>query len=102
MIDNRRLLLIERPGDNFLDNPHKVFKLDTEKLSTDIPQDKCLVQNLYASVDPTMRVWMSGIKTYIGVLELGSVMPSLCVAKVVKSTLKGFQPGDLVLTMCGW
>lgn len=49
-----------------------------------------------------MRVWMSGIKTYIGVLELGSVMPALCVGKVLKSTLKGYAEGDLVLSMIGW
>lgn len=103
MIENKRMILVERPGDNYFDNPGKVFKVDIEKInSNEIPEGMVLVETHYVSIDPTMRVWMSGIRTYMGVLELNSVMPAMAVGKVIKSNLKGFEAGDIVMGMMGW
>jgi Putative NADP-dependent oxidoreductases len=102
MIKNKRLLLVKRPGPDFLSNPGACFKTDESEISTNLSENTCLVQNMYISIDPTMRVWMSGIKTYIGVLELGSLMPALCVGRVIKSNAQGYTEGDIVMGMFGW
>jgi NADPH-dependent curcumin reductase len=103
MLSNHQYILVKRPGADFLDNPATCFKYQEVKLSTELKQPgTVLVQNLFISIDPTMRVWMSGIRTYIGVLNLGDIMPSLNIGKVIKSNSDKFHVGDIVQGMSGW
>lgn len=60
-----------------------------------------LVQNLYLSVDPTQRGWMSA-DTYLPAIAIGEVIRSLGVGQVVESKHPKFAPGQLVQGGLGW
>jgi len=49
-----------------------------------------------------MRVWISGQKTYMKPVEVGDVMPALCIGEVIFSRHSKFDIGDLVMGMIGW
>lgn len=77
------------------------YELSTAEVPT--PGDgQVLVRNQYLSIDPAMRVWITGRKTYVDGVKVGQVMPGSAVAEVVKSKKEGFEPGDLVVGVFGW
>ena len=61
-----------------------------------------LVRNLYLSVDPAMRGWVSAVANYSDPVALGAVMRSLAVGRVEESRHPDFHPGDYVTGMFGW
>ena len=61
-----------------------------------------LVRNLYLSLDPAMRGWISDAPSYMPPVGIGEVMRGGCVAEVLDSRIEGFSPGDLVFGMLGW
>jgi NADPH-dependent curcumin reductase CurA len=60
-----------------------------------------LVRNLYLSMDPTQRGWMSR-DTYIPAMAVGDVVRSFGVGQVVGSRHDGFKQGDVVQGGVGW
>ena len=61
-----------------------------------------LVHNLYLSLDPAMRGWISEARSYMPPVAIGEVMRGGCVAEVIESGHPGYSPGDLVFGMFGW
>jgi NADPH-dependent curcumin reductase CurA len=61
-----------------------------------------LVRNLYLSLDPAMRTWMTAARSYIPPVEIGEVMRAACVGEVLESRHEGFEPGERVLGTFGW
>src|SRR5512132_1885543 len=61
-----------------------------------------LVRNLYLSLDPAMRTWMTNVRSYIPPVEIGEVMRGACVGRVVDSKHGAFAPGELVMGTFGW
>ena len=61
-----------------------------------------LVRNIYLSLDPAMRGWMSDRKSYIEPIGIGDVMRGLTVGEVVESKAEGFAAGDRVSGALGW
>ncbi len=61
-----------------------------EESIPEIDEGQALVRTLYLSLDPTNRVWMSQLRSYIPPVELGAVMRGLGVGQVVES-----RRGDL-------
>ncbi len=61
-----------------------------------------LVRTLYASLDPTHRIWVSDMDQYMPPVELGAVMRAGAIAEVVESTVPEFAAGDLVSGLMGW
>ncbi|MBI2423472.1 MAG: NADP-dependent oxidoreductase [Candidatus Hydrogenedentes bacterium] len=62
-----------------------------------------LVRNLYLSLDPAMRGWMTENRdSYIPPVELGEVMRGLTVGEVVESKNPAYAPGDKVTGRGGW
>ena len=67
------------------------------------PSDgQVLVRNIYLSVDPAMRGWVSAVANYSEPVALGAVMRSLAVGRVEESRNSDFHPGDYVTGMFGW
>ena len=67
------------------------------------PSDgQVLVRNIYVSVDPAMRGWVSAVANYSDAVALGAVMRSVAVGRVEESRGSDFHPGDYVLGMFGW
>ena len=61
-----------------------------------------LVRNIYLSVEPAMRGWVSALANYSEPVALGAVMRSLAVGRVEESRHPDFHPGDYVTGMFGW
>ena len=61
-----------------------------------------LVRMLYISVDPYLRGRMREGRSYIPPFQVGQVIESGGVGKVVESRDDRFQPGDIVTGMFGW
>jgi NADPH-dependent curcumin reductase CurA len=67
------------------------------------PKDgEVLVRNLYLSLDPTMRGWISGRRTYVAGVQVGQVMRGACVGQVEVSRKEGWAAGDLCTGTFGW
>ena len=69
---------------------------------SDPSNGQVLVRNLYLSVDPAMRGWVSAVANYSDPVALGAVMRSLAVGRVEESRHPDFHPGDYVTGMFGW
>lgn len=61
-----------------------------------------LLETLYLSIDPAMRVWMGENPGYVPRIEIGEVMRAFGIARVLDSRAEGFAPGDLVQARPGW
>ena len=67
------------------------------------PSDgQVLVRNIYLSVDPAMRGWVSAVANYSEPVALGAVMRSGAVGRVEESRSSDFHPGEYVTGMFGW
>ena len=67
------------------------------------PSDgQVLVRNVYLSIDPAMRGWLSAVNNYSEPVALGAVMRSLAVGRVEASRNSEFRPGEYVTGMFGW
>jgi NADPH-dependent curcumin reductase CurA len=92
MAVNRQWILKKRPvGD--------VGPDDLELVETPIPElapDEMLVRNVYLSLDPTNRIWMSDMDQYMPPVEIGDVMRGGTMGVVEKSNIAAFKPGDIV------
>ncbi|MBS0518526.1 MAG: NADP-dependent oxidoreductase [Proteobacteria bacterium] len=61
-----------------------------------------LVRNLYLSVEPAMRGWVSAVANYAEPVPLGGVMRSIAAGRIVESRHPDWKAGDLVVGMFGW
>ena len=67
------------------------------------PSDgQVVVRNIYLSVDPAMRGWVSAVANYSEPVALGAVMRSLAVGRVEASRNSDFHPGEYVTGTFGW
>jgi len=76
-----------------------------EIVSAPIPEcgdNEVLVRNIYLSVDPAMRGWVSDVMSYLEPVRVGAVMRSLAVGRVEVSHHPDFRPGEFVTGMFGW
>lgn len=96
---NRQWKLMHRPiGD--------IRQGDLQLVESAVPKPgpgEMLVRNIYLSLDPTNRIWMSDMDQYMPPVEIGDVMRGGTVGVVEQSNHPGFQPGDIVQPMmAGW
>ncbi len=71
----------------------------------DVPEageGEFLVRNLFLSLDPAMRTWMTDRPSYVPPVGLGEVMRGMCTAQVVESRTPDFSEGDTLVGMFGW
>jgi NADPH-dependent curcumin reductase CurA len=95
---NRQVILKSRPADipeaeNF------------EIIETPAPEpgdNEVLVRNIYLSVEPAMRGWVSAVANYSEPVGLGEVMRAFTVGRVAASRHSDFRPGEIVTGMFGW
>ena len=60
------------------------------------------IRNLYMSLDPAQRGWMSDAPNYIEPIALGDAVRSSVLGRVVSSNSPDFAVGDVAMTMGGW
>eukprot|EP00919_Chromeraceae_sp_WS-2016_P017238 GHVR01041165.1.p2 GENE.GHVR01041165.1~~GHVR01041165.1.p2 ORF type:complete len:105 (+),score=10.42 GHVR01041165.1:1346-1660(+) len=81
-----------------------IFQL---KIIPPIPIDRIkdgeiIIKNMFISIDATMRIWISGFKSYIDPVLPGDLMKAMCVGEVIYSKGRKCKVGDKVLGMLGW
>ncbi|MBZ5577534.1 MAG: NADP-dependent oxidoreductase [Acidobacteriia bacterium] len=83
----------------------RVKETDFEWVEASTPEladGQILVRIIYLSLDPTNRVWMEPVDTYMPMLPLGSVMRGITIGVVEASRHRSYAPGDLVQGLGGW
>ncbi len=70
--------------------------------TSDVPDNHVVVKNIYISIDATMRVWISGVQSYLPPVKPQDVMRAFCVGQVIFSKSKKFKSGDIVMGLIGW
>ncbi len=98
MTMNRQVLLTERPVG--IPQPHH-FTVAANAVPEPGP-GQVLVRNAYLSVEPAMRGWVNDAPNYLPPVEIGAVMRSYAVGRVIASNHPDYQPGDAVAGMFGW
>ena len=90
----------------FANRPHgEVQECNFRIVQTELPalQDgEVLVQNIWLSPDPYVRVRMSQARSYAKPIELGDVMIGATIGMVIASKNPRFGEGDTVLGYFGW
>src|SRR6266571_4219267 len=94
---NRQWLLKTRPS-GMVEPSHFEW---TEAEVPLLGEGEFLVRNLYLSLDPAMRTWMTAVRSYIPPVEIGEVMRGACVGEVLESRHEGYAPGERVLGTFG-
>jgi NADPH-dependent curcumin reductase len=95
---NRRFLLRQRPSGDY--DPRVL-----ERVVEEVPKPgpgQALVRNLYLSLDPTNRIWMSEAYSYLPPVPLGAVMRGGGVGRVVASNSSQYRVGAVVGGMLNW
>jgi NADPH-dependent curcumin reductase CurA len=95
---NRRFLLRARPTG--IAGPEH-FQEDTVAVRAPSPGE-VLLETLYVSVDPAMRVWISENPGYVPRIDPGDLMRAGGLARVLESADPAYAAGDLVLARTGW
>lgn len=95
---NRQVTLRSRPS-GIPESEH--FEI-VESSAPEPSDGQVLVRNIFLSVDPAMRGWISAVANYSEPVALGAVMRSLAVGRVEVSRHPDFYPGDYVTGMFGW
>ena len=97
--NNRQWILKKRPVGN-------IDLSDLELIENDIPEPEegeALLRNVYLSLDPTNRIWMSDMDQYMPPVALGEVMRGGVVGKIIKSNTSDLAEGSFVSSFtCGW
>ena len=78
---------------------------DFEVAQAPVPEPgdgQVLVRNIYLSVDPAMRGWVSSVANYSEPVPIGGVMRSIAVGRVVTSRHPDYHAGDVVTGQFGW
>jgi len=95
---NQQVVLISRPeGIPQAEN----FELRDADMR-DPADGEFVVRNLYLSVDPAMRGWVSSVANYSEPVALGDVMRSIAVSQVIESKHPDYAVGDHLCGMFGW
>lgn len=74
----------------------------TDESVPEISRGQALIRTHYLSVDPTNRVWMSDMRSYIPPVELDAVMRGAGVGQVVASQRADLPVGAHVVGLTGW
>lgn len=89
---NTQIKLISRPVGTPKASDFSIEKNDIPELE----DGQILIKNLYISLDPAMRGWMSDAPSYLPPVGLGDVMRAGSVGKVVASKNDRFPEGSYI------
>lgn len=95
---NRQFKLKVRPTGRVGDSN---FDFVEEKVPQ-LQKDQALVRNLYLSLDPTNRIWMTDVPQYMPPVGIGEVMRGGGIGQVVESKNSKYKVGDMVSGLVGW
>ncbi len=96
-LTNHKFLLAARP----VGMPSRTNWTYTEEPGREPKDGELLVQLLYISLDPAMRMWINETRSYIPPVAIGEVMRALGVGVVTASRNPRFAVGDHVSGLFG-
>ncbi len=67
-----------------------------------VGKNQVLIRNLYLSLDPTNRIWMTDVPQYMPPVAIGEVMRGGGLGQVVASQNSDYKVGDFVNGLLGW
>jgi len=97
MTVNRQWVLRRRPDE-------AISEGDLDLVERPLPMltdGEVLCRNIYLSLDPTHRIWMSDREQYLPPVDLGQPMRGGVISEVVDSRSTAFRPGDIVKPASG-
>lgn len=95
---NRQVRLVRRPAGI----PEAIdFEITEEQAMAPGP-GQVRVRNIYLSVEPAMRGWVSAVANYSEPVALGAVMRSFTVGRIDASNVPELPVGTLVTGLFGW
>lgn len=96
---NQKWVLARRPVQQATDSDLQLVEAPLAPLR----EDEIVIRNLYLSLDPTNRVWMSSREQYLPPVEIGEVMRGITLGVVEETRSQRFAKGDLVIPHeSGW
>jgi NADPH-dependent curcumin reductase CurA len=96
---NRQWILRSRPTGEI--SPENLEFVTTEV--RDLQDGEVLIRNVYLSLDPTNRIWMSDQDQYLPPVQIGDVMRGGTIGVVEASKSDRFSPGAIVNPgIAGW
>jgi NADPH-dependent curcumin reductase CurA len=95
---NRQIILKSRPSG--LAGPEHFEEATAPIRMPD--KGEVLVESVYLSIDPAMRVWMDKNPGYVPSVGIGDVMRAGGIGRVIESKIMGIKPGDYVQGRLGW
>jgi NADPH-dependent curcumin reductase CurA len=95
---NRQFKLKTRPVGRVNDSNFDFVEVPVPSLE----KDQALVRNLYLSLDPTNRIWMTDVPQYLPPVGIGEVMRGGGVGQVIESKNSKYKVGDLISGLIGW
>lgn len=63
---------------------------------------EAIIRNIYISLDPAIRGWMSEVNNYIEPIAIGDPIRSSVIGRVVKTCSDLLAEGDIVMSLGGW
>ncbi|MFW5825328.1 MAG: NADP-dependent oxidoreductase [Marinobacter sp.] len=94
---NQRWVLRKRPE---ADITAEHLELVTAQVP-ELRDNQVLIRNVYLSLDPTHRLWMSDREQYLPPVQVGDVMRGGTLGVVEESRSDRFRPGDIVKPIVG-
>jgi NADPH-dependent curcumin reductase CurA len=61
-----------------------------------------LLKNLYLSIDPAIRGWMSDARSYLPPIALGEPVRSGTLSQILQSNVEGWPRGQIVQALAAW
>ncbi len=95
---NRQFILKSRP----VGLPTSDSIVMTESPVPEAGDGEVVIRNLYLSLDPATRGWMSDEPNYIDPIEIGAPVSSGAIGRVVQSNSPEFEVGDIAMGMNAW
>jgi len=97
-VDNRQLVLVERPMGAVNDATTKLVVSPAPNCG----EGEALIKVAMLSIDPTIRTWMNDAPGYLPPIQLGDVVRGAGTGAVVESRNERYNVGDVVFGMTNW
>jgi NADPH-dependent curcumin reductase CurA len=95
---NRQVRLKSRPAGIPQQEHFEIVEVPVPNLN----EGQVLVRNIYLSVEPAMRGWVSAAAQSVDAVPRGAVMRAFTVGRVEESRHPEFRVGEVVTGMLGW
>ncbi len=97
-VENQKWIMAHRPQGRVADSD---LSLVTEPIP-DIANGEILVRNIYISIDPTNRLWMSDVDQFETPIAEAAPIRAMTFGEVLESRNAKFKAGDLVTGQGAW